>query len=165
MTKARELMSVAIPLSMSDYAALIRTHAGRRPILVVTRGLDSVGTGRQVELAAEALRAAGIPYPGHTEIFTARTNAPKSCMMLTSESITCSFVTAHVGYRDVPGLLSIERIVDTIELTSAALTRIRGRAPKLLICGLNPHAGEEGTIGGEERTVIAPAVERLRAQA
>ena len=118
--------------------------------------VDAVATG---PVHKEALRAAGIPYPGHTEIFTARTNAAKSCMMLTSESITCSFVTAHVGYRDVPGLLSIDRIVDTIELTAAALTRIRGRAPKLLVCGLNPHAGEHGLFGdSEEEKFIEPAV-------
>jgi 4-hydroxythreonine-4-phosphate dehydrogenase len=124
--------------------------------------VDAVSTG---PIHKEALRAAGIPFPGHTEIFASRTRADRSCMMLTSEQITCSFVTAHVGYRDVPGLLSVERIVEVIELTADALQRIRGRQPKLLVCGLNPHAGEHGLFGdGEEEKFIAPAVEACRAR-
>jgi 4-hydroxythreonine-4-phosphate dehydrogenase len=118
--------------------------------------VDAITTG---PIHKEALRAAGIPFPGHTEIFAARTAAERSCMMLTSESITCSFVTAHVGYRDVPGLLSVERILDVIELTAEALERIRGRPPRLLVCGLNPHAGEHGLFGDrEEERFIEPAV-------
>src|SRR5579885_2900055 len=99
----------------------------------------------------EALHAAGVPFPGHTEIFASRTNADRSCMMLTSEAITCSLVTVHVGYREVPALLTTDRILTTIELTAAAMGRMRGREPRLLVCGLNPHAGEHGLFGdGEE---------------
>jgi 4-hydroxythreonine-4-phosphate dehydrogenase len=108
----------------------------------------------------EALRAAGVPYPGHTEIFADKTHAARSCMMLTSPELTCSFVTAHVGYGEVPGLLSVNRILDVIELTAAALRRIRRRAPRLVVCGLNPHAGEHGLFGnGEEDRFIIPAIE------
>ncbi|VTT99800.1 4-hydroxythreonine-4-phosphate dehydrogenase : 4-hydroxythreonine-4-phosphate dehydrogenase OS=Opitutus terrae (strain DSM 11246 / PB90-1) GN=pdxA PE=3 SV=1: PdxA [Gemmataceae bacterium] len=112
----------------------------------------------------EALAAAGVKFPGHTEIFTALTGARRSCMMLTSSALTCSFVTGHVGYRDVPGLLSEQRVLDVIELTAAAVRRLRGRAPRLVVCGLNPHAGEHGLFGDrEEERFIAPAVERARA--
>lgn len=124
--------------------------------------VDAVTTG---PIHKEALNAAGIMVPGHTEIFTEKTGAPRSCMMLTSEGITCSFVTAHVGYRDVPGLLSIERILDTIELSADAMRRIRGRAPRLVVCGLNPHAGEHGLFGDrEEERMITPAIEAGRAK-
>ena len=86
-------------------------------------------------------------------------------MMLTSDELTCSFVTVHVGYRDVPGLLSVARIRDVLELTAAAMRRLRGRAPKLAVCGLNPHAGEHGLFGqNEEERFIAPAIEAVRAQ-
>lgn len=113
----------------------------------------------------EALAAAGVPFPGHTEMFTAFTGAARSCMMLTAPEITCSLVTAHVGYRDVPGLLNVETILDTIELTDAAMTRIRGWKPRLTICGLNPHAGEHGLFGDrEEERFIIPAVEQARAR-
>ena len=108
----------------------------------------------------EALRAAGVPYPGHTEMFADKTSAKRSCMMLTSPELTCSFVTAHVGYSEVPGLLSVQRILDCIELTADALRRIRRRAPKLVVCGLNPHAGEHGLFGNrEEQQFIIPAIE------
>jgi 4-hydroxythreonine-4-phosphate dehydrogenase len=112
----------------------------------------------------ESLHAAGIPFPGHTEILAELTKAERSCMMLTSESITCSLVTVHVGYAEVPGLLTRERIRDTIELTAAAMQRLRGRKPRLLVCGLNPHAGEHGLFGDrEEERLIAPAIADARA--
>lgn len=123
--------------------------------------VDAICTG---PLHKEALHAAGVPFPGHTEILASRTRAGRSCMMLTAEAITCSLVTVHVGYRDVPPLLTVARVRDTIELTAEAMRRIRGRAPRLLVCGLNPHAGEGGLFGDrEEERVIAPAVDAARA--
>ncbi len=112
----------------------------------------------------EALHAAGHFYPGHTEIFAEQMQAERSCMMLTSEAITCSLVTVHVGYAEVPALLTVPRIVEVIELTAAALRRMRGREPRLAICGLNPHAGEHGLFGQrEEERLIVPAMEQARA--
>jgi 4-hydroxythreonine-4-phosphate dehydrogenase len=124
--------------------------------------VDGIATA---PLHKEALHAAGFPFPGHTEILATRTNAERSCMMLTAEAITCSLVTVHVGYREVPALLTVGRILDTIELTAAAMERMRGRKPRLLVCGLNPHAGEHGLFGNrEEERIIAPAVEAARAK-
>ncbi len=128
----------------------------------VSGQVDAVATG---PIHKEALRLAGIPFPGHTEIFADRTGAQRSCMMLTSDEITCSLVTTHVGYREVPDLLSVERILEVIQLTAEAMQRIRGRAPRLLACGLNPHAGEHGLFGdGEEQSLIAPAIAAARDQ-
>jgi len=124
--------------------------------------VDAVATG---PLNKEAMHAAGHKYPGHTEIFAERMQAPRSCMMLTSPELTCSFATVHVGYHEVPGLLSVQRILDVIELTAAAMKRIRGHSPKLVVCGLNPHAGEHGLFGQrEEERFIQPAIEAARAQ-
>jgi 4-hydroxythreonine-4-phosphate dehydrogenase len=124
--------------------------------------VDAIATG---PLHKEALHAAGVPFPGHTEILADRTRTPRHCMMLTSGAITCSLVTVHVGYRDVPALLTVEGILDTIELTADAMRRVRGRAPRLLVCGLNPHAGEHGLFGDrEEERIIAPAIEAARAK-
>jgi 4-hydroxythreonine-4-phosphate dehydrogenase len=122
--------------------------------------VDAVTTG---PIHKEALHAAGVPYPGHTEIFTAQTGARRTCMMLTSDEITCSLVTAHAGLCDVPKLLSVQRILDVIELSDNAMTRMRGRRPKLVVCGLNPHAGEHGLFGRhEEEKLIAPAIAAAR---
>ncbi len=112
-----------------------------------------------------ALHAAGHHYPGHTEILAERMEVDRWCMMLTSPEITCSFVTAHCGYHEVPQLLTSERIGEVIDLTVAAMRRIRGREPKLTCCGLNPHAGEDGLFGNrEEERIIAPAVAAARAR-
>jgi 4-hydroxythreonine-4-phosphate dehydrogenase len=122
--------------------------------------VDAIATG---PLHKEALHLAGIPHPGHTEILAERTASPRACMMLTSEAITCSLVTVHVGLRDVPELLTVERIRETIDLTADAMRSLRGREPELLVCGLNPHAGEHGLFGNrEEERLIVPAIEAAR---
>ena len=122
--------------------------------------VDGITTG---PINKEALHAAKHFYPGHTEIFIERCGGEPGCMMLTSEELTCSFVTTHVGYREVPELLTIERIGEVIDLTVDAMRKIRRREPKLLICGLNPHAGEHGLFGDqEEERIIMPAVELAR---
>ena len=113
----------------------------------------------------EALRAGGINYPGHTEMFAERAAAARWCMMQYSAEITCSFVTVHCGYAEVPALLTRRAVLDVIELTAEALYKIRGTQPKLVVCGLNPHAGEHGLFGnGEEERIIIPAIEDARNQ-
>ena len=146
----------------------VSARCGRAAYQYVTAAIDDALAGRVAAIATgpihkEALHAAGIPFPGHTEILADRTKSQKVCMMLTSDAITCSLVTVHVGYREVPALLTRERILDTIELTAAAMHQLRGRAPRLAVCGLNPHAGEHGLFGdGEEERIIAPAIEDAR---
>lgn len=112
----------------------------------------------------EALHAAGIPHPGHTEIFTALTKSPRTCMMLTSPELTCSFVTTHIGLAEVAARLSSERILEVITLTAAALQKIRPGQPDLSVLALNPHGGEHGLFGRrEEEEVIQPAIKQARA--
>jgi 4-hydroxythreonine-4-phosphate dehydrogenase len=113
----------------------------------------------------EAMQAAGITQPGHTEIFAERTGTKDFCMAFFSETISCSLVTVHVGYYEVPGLLSVEQINQVISLTREAHRNLLGREPKLAVCGLNPHAGENGLFGrGEEEAIIIPAIERARTE-
>jgi 4-hydroxythreonine-4-phosphate dehydrogenase len=112
----------------------------------------------------EALHAAGIPFPGHTEIFAAKTHAPRSCMLQYSSEVRAVFATTHVGYAKVPKLLTKERILDTLELGAQAMRRILGGEPKIGVLGLNPHAGEHGLFGGEEAETILPAIEAARAR-
>lgn len=114
-------------------------------------------------LNKEALRAANVPYPGHTEIFADKTGATRACMFQYSDEVRASFVTVHCGYHEVPALMTIERILDVIELTAEAMHRIRGEEPVIGVLGLNPHAGEHGLFGNrEEETLIEPAMELAR---
>ena len=151
-------------------AGQVSADTGRAAFLYIERAIEAA-LARQVvavstaPLNKEALHAAGIKYPGHTEIFADRTSAKRSCMMQYSEEITCTFVTVHVGYRDVPALLTKERILEVIELTAEGLERLRGHKPKIVVCGLNPHAGEHGLFGDrEEERIIIPAIEAARAK-
>lgn len=148
----------------------ISAETGRAAYAYFTHAIDDAlaGTVDAITTAPinkEALHLAGIRFPGHTEILASRTHAARSCMMQYSKEITCTFVTTHVGYRDVPALLTIERITEVIDLTVEALRRLRGHEPRLVICGLNPHAGEHGLFGDrEEERIIIPAVEGARAR-
>jgi 4-hydroxythreonine-4-phosphate dehydrogenase len=129
--------------------------------LAMAGSVDAVTTA---PLNKEALHAAGIRFPGHTEIFTEKTGSTKTCMLQYSEEIRAGFVTVHCGYHEVPGLLSRERILDVILLTGEAVRRIRGGEPRLVVLGLNPHAGEHGLFGqGEEERFISPAIADARA--
>ena len=109
-----------------------------------------------------ALHAADIPFPGHTEIFAAKTHAPRYCMLQYSSEVRAVFVTTHMGYAEVPGLLTKAAILDTIELGAQAMRRIRGGDPRIVVLGLNPHAGENGLFGTEEQVAIIPAIESAR---
>jgi 4-hydroxythreonine-4-phosphate dehydrogenase len=162
-----------LDLGLMDMEALhpgrINPATGKATFGYITAAIDDCLRGEVAAVATgpankEAMRSAGVSQPGHTEIFAERTGTGRFCMMLTSDILTCSFVTVHVGYHEVPALLSVARVLEVIELTHGAMKRLRGREPKLLVCGLNPHAGEHGLFGeGEEERFILPAIARARA--
>ena len=110
-----------------------------------------------------AMQSAGITQPGHTEIFAERTRTEKFCMAFICETISCSLVTVHAGYTEVPDLLSEERITEVIQLTRETHKNLLGSEPRLAVCGLNPHAGENGLFGnGEEEKMILPAIKKMK---
>jgi 4-hydroxythreonine-4-phosphate dehydrogenase len=115
-------------------------------------------------LNKEALALAGYSDPGHTEILARLTNSPRTCMMLSSEKLTTSLVTTHTSLADVPGKLSVEAILNVIRLTAETMERLRRRPPTLVVCALNPHAGEHGLFGDEEKRLIEPAIAQARAE-
>ena len=86
-------------------------------------------------------------------------------MAFFSNEICCSLVTVHCGYTEVPNLLSVDRIYDVISLTRQAHEKLLGREPRLAVCGLNPHGGENGLFGNlEEENLIIPAIEKARVE-
>lgn len=124
--------------------------------------VDGVTTG---PINKEAWQMAGIKFPGHTELFADRAQTDRFAMMMTAPAFSCSLVTTHVGYDEVSGMLTTDLILEVTELTHVALKRIYGRDPKLVMLGLNPHAGEGGLFGKrEEETIIMPAVNAAREQ-
>ncbi len=107
----------------------------------------------------EALHMAGIEFPGHTEIFANKTHSSRACMLQYSSELRAVFVTTHLSYTDVPSQLTKADILNVIELGAQAVQRIHRNNPKIVVLGLNPHAGENGLFGTEEQTTILPAIE------
>src|SRR5207245_9663439 len=122
-------------------------------------------------LHKEGLRAAGLPYPGHTEILAERTGTRQFGMMLYARSAALPpdglgvvHVTLHMALRDVFRHLSTEAVLEKIRLLAKLLARLLGRAPRLGVAGLNPHASDGGLFGDEEAKIIEPAVAAARAE-
>ncbi len=158
-------------IALTDFQpGTISARTGAASFAYINAAIDAAlaGTVAAVTTAPinkEALSLAGIKYPGHTEIFAERAGSKRWCMMQYSAEITCTFVTVHCGYAEVPKLLTTARILEVIELSAEALQRIRGQKPKIVVCGLNPHAGEHGLFGDrEEERIILPAIEAARAK-
>ncbi|MGA3170549.1 MAG: 4-hydroxythreonine-4-phosphate dehydrogenase PdxA [Chthoniobacteraceae bacterium] len=107
------------------------------------------------------MRAVGFSFPGQTEFFADRWGARDFAMVLTGGALTVALVTAHVPLRDVPGMLTGAEIVRIGGLFEAFLRLRAGRRPRIAVAGLNPHAGEDGMLGGEEARIIGPAILRL----
>ncbi len=107
------------------------------------------------------MQAEGFAFPGQTEFFAARAGVKNFAMCLTGGALTVALVTAHVPLRDVAALLSAREIIRVGHLLAAFLTTRLGRAPRIAVAGLNPHAGESGTLGHEELTIIAAALAQL----
>jgi 4-hydroxythreonine-4-phosphate dehydrogenase len=119
-------------------------------------------------IAKHVLLSYGFPHAGHTEFLgeLAKRHGFPDCfpvMMMTSALLRAVPVTVHIPLRNVPEALSMERLIRTAEVTHRGLVRYFGiENPRLAICGLNPHAGEEGSIGREEIEIIAPAIAELK---
>ncbi len=111
------------------------------------------------------LHQAGFPHPGHTEFLADLAGGARSVMMLASTELRVVPITIHEPLRRVPELLTRDLIVETARITRDALKNDFGLdAPRLAFAGLNPHAGEGGSIGTEDAEVIAPAIKTLRAE-
>lgn len=110
----------------------------------------------------ESMNSAGHNFPGHTELLAHLTGTDHVVMMLAGERLRVTLVTIHEALSRVPALVTFERVLDTIRVTHAALSRWFCDTPKLAVLALNPHCGEGGMFGDEESRVIAPAIAAAR---
>jgi len=109
-------------------------------------------------LTKAGMHAAGYRYQGHTDLLAELTHAPRHAMMLSAGRLRVVLVTVHQALRTVARSLTRAAVADTIALAYAACRRLGVARPRIAVCGLNPHAGEDGAFGSEERTIIAPAI-------
>jgi 4-hydroxythreonine-4-phosphate dehydrogenase len=115
-------------------------------------------------LHKEGLHAAGLRYPGHTEILAERTGTKRFAMVLYGDGLAVAHVTLHMALRDVFRHLSTEAVLERIALLHDLLPRLIDRAPRIAVAALNPHASDGGLFGDEEQTLLAPAVEQARSR-
>jgi 4-hydroxythreonine-4-phosphate dehydrogenase len=116
----------------------------------------------------EALAAAGVPYPGHTEMLQALsapgTTPPPVRMMLANDELRTVLVTIHMALRDAIDAVTFDAVLETLRIAHRSASRWGQPAPRIAVAGLNPHAGEGGLFGDEELRIIAPAVAQARAE-
>lgn len=121
-------------------------------------------------LAKAVVYEAGFPFPGHTEYLAARCTppggvAPRPVMMIWSPALAVVPATIHVPLADVPHLVTVDLLMETARIVAADMGRRFGLpSPRIAFAGLNPHAGEGGTLGAEDERIVRPAVEALRAE-
>ena len=129
--------------------------------LALAREVDAIVTAPAQK---HALHLAGFPYPGHTEWLAQLAGGVEVAMMLAAEELRVVLITTHVPFRDVPALLTQERVVRIGRIAARGLEEWWGiRRPRLALCAVNPHAGESGLFGDEEDRVLRPAAEALGA--
>jgi 4-hydroxythreonine-4-phosphate dehydrogenase len=143
-------------------AGRIAGHAVEAAVKLALAGeVDAIVTGPAHK---HALHLAGFPYPGHTEWLAKLAGDVDVAMMLASPELRVVLVTTHVPFRDVPALLTVDRVTRIGRITARALHDWFGlEAPRLAVCAVNPHAGESGLFGDEEERVLRPAAELLGA--
>jgi len=155
-----------ITLDEFDYGK-VNEKAGKASLEYIYRGIDLAMAG-QVDAVVtgpihkEAIKAAGSPYAGHTEIFASRTKTKNYAMMLADDNLRVIHVSTHVSLRQACDLVKKERILTVIRLADKALKDLGIKYPKIGVAGLNPHAGEGGLFGNEELEEIIPAIEQAK---
>jgi 4-hydroxythreonine-4-phosphate dehydrogenase len=150
-------MGVAAAKSGEASVAFIRTAVR----LAQTGCIDAIVTA---PINKEAINLGGCHYPGHTELLTDLTDAQEAGMMIVGGGLKVMFVTTHVAVQKLSSILTKDGITKAIRLAHRALRDLFGIArPRIGVAALNPHAGEGGLFGEEERAVIKPAARRARA--
>lgn len=113
-------------------------------------------------LAKRVIADAGIPFTGHTELLAELTGARLPVMMLVAGELRVALASTHMPLREVPGYITKQRLRDVIEVLDHDLrARFNIEHPEIVVCGLNPHAGEGGYLGHEDKDVIAPVIDAL----
>jgi 4-hydroxythreonine-4-phosphate dehydrogenase len=110
----------------------------------------------------ESIHLAGFPYPGHTEMLADFTGGNDVALMLAGKKLRVVLTTTHVQLHAVRELITTVRVAKTLRLTHQWLSQYVTQSPKIAVTGLNPHCGDGGIFGNEEKTAILPAIEQLQ---
>jgi 4-hydroxythreonine-4-phosphate dehydrogenase len=168
-TEVCEPVIYAPPASLSFTPGVLSADAGRAAYDLIVKAVRDAREGVVDGIATApvnklAFARAGLPWKGHTDLLAHLTGARQVAMLFWSEPLKVVLATVHVPLADVARLLTRELLGSIIELTASELPFFGIAKPRLAVAGLNPHAGEEGVLGIEERDVIAPVVADLQAR-
>lgn len=147
------------PTAKTGRAAM--TFVEKATDLVMLNDVDAVVTA---PISKKAINEAGYYYAGHTDYFANRTNTSKYAMCFLGDGLRVALATAHYPLRKVHSKVKLARVIRTISLFDEFLRTVGVKKPRIVVTGLNPHAGERGLLGTEEINEIEPAVDACRAQ-
>ena len=167
--EACEPVLYAPPADRTFAPGVLSADAGRAAFDAVCAAVRDAQAGVVHALATApvnklAFSRAGLPWKGHTDLLAHLTGSSRVAMMFWSEPLKVVLATIHVPLATVPVVLTRDELNGVITLTDAELPRFGLREPRLALAGLNPHAGEDGLLGGEEQAVLRPAVDAARAR-
>jgi 4-hydroxythreonine-4-phosphate dehydrogenase len=160
---------VDVPAAEPIELGRIAPAAGRAAAEAVLRAARDAQAGRvdalvTAPLQKEALHAAGYPWPGHTELLAEAAGTKDVAMMFVGGGLRVALLTIHRSLRSVPDAVTSDEILRVARLLHRELPRFGAERRRIAVCGLNPHAGEGGLFGTEERDVVAPAIAALRSE-
>ena len=159
-----------VPLAVPSAAGRLETANARYVLALLDAALEGCASGRFDAIVTApvhkgVINDAGIPFTGHTEYLAERTGAPLPVMMLAGGGLRVALATTHLPLAAVSAALTAERLAAVLRILD---TDLRGKfgiaAPRILVCGLNPHAGEGGHLGREEIEVIEPTLRALQSE-
>ncbi len=149
-----------LPLDPSESGRSALGYLRAALALARERKIDALVTG---PVSKERIARTGFPFTGHTEFFARECRVREPVMLFVSDAMNVALVTVHVPHRKVPPLVTPDRVLTTIRTATEGLrTFFDIPAPRVAVCGLNPHAGEGGYLGREDAESIAPAVAAAR---
>jgi 4-hydroxythreonine-4-phosphate dehydrogenase len=145
----------------------VNAEAARAAYSAIERAVADARDGKvaavvTAPISKEGFSLAGYPWRGHTDLLAHLCGAPEVAMMFWSERLRVVLATVHIPLREVPAALTEDRLRDVIALTAKSLPSFGINTPSLAVCGLNPHAGENGLLGHEELSIITPAIRNAR---
>lgn len=159
-----------VPLAVAATAGRLDPLNGRYVLEVLDRAIAGCKSGEFAGMVTAPVHKgiicdAGVPFSGHTEYLAEATATPLVVMMLVGGGMRVALATTHLPLKDVPAAITRPLLADTLRILHADLkARFGLDAPRILVAGLNPHAGEGGHMGTEEIEVITPVLEALRAE-
>mgnify|MGYP001123504242 FL=1 len=168
--QAGTLTLLSVPLRTPVIPGQLSTENGHYVVETLARACDGCLKGEFAALITGpvhkgVINEAGIPFTGHTEFFEERSHSPKVVMMLATEALRVALVTTHLPLKAISDAITPELLREIITILHHDLrTKFGINNPHVLVCGLNPHAGEGGHMGTEEIDTIIPVLEEMRAK-